>query len=259
MIAMDHAIPCICLRRPLMSLSLPHKQNEDNVTMPPTPSNLSAAGKHLASMIDHTFLKQDGTARDVERLCGEARDYGFCAVCVLPALLPVAVANLKGSSVIPCTVAGFPLGASTTASKAFEAGEAAAAGAREVDMVLAVWAIRDRQFQRAQLDIASVVKAAGPGCNIKVIIEACLLTDEEKITACRLAVAAGARFVKTSTGLAGGGATISDVRLMRATVGPQIGVKASGGIRSAGEAAALLEAGANRLGTSAGIAIVTQS
>jgi deoxyribose-phosphate aldolase len=220
---------------------------------------LSAEGKHLASLIDHTYLKQDGTARDVERLCEEAKLYGFCAVCVLPALLPVAVACLKGSPVIPCTVAGFPLGAATTASKAFEAGEAAATGAREVDMVLAVWAIRDRQYNLAQADISAVVKAVGHGCGVKVIFETCLLSDEEKITACRLAVDAGARFVKTSTGLAGGGATVADVRLMRTAVGPGTGVKASGGIRTRGMALAMVQAGANRIGTSAGISIVTES
>jgi deoxyribose-phosphate aldolase len=156
-------------------------------------------------------------------------------------------------------VAGFPLGASTTASKAFEAGEAAALGAREVDMVLAVWAIRDRQYQIAQADISAVVKAAGPGCGVKVIFETCLLSNEEKITACRLASDAGASFVKTSTGLAGAGATVADIRLMRAAVGPEMGVKASGGIRTRGEALAMVEAGANRIGTSAGITIVTHS
>jgi deoxyribose-phosphate aldolase len=227
--------------------------------MSTVPQKLSPAGKHLASLIDHTLLKPDSTAREVERLCEEAQTYGFCAVCVLPALLPVAVECLKTSRVIPCTVAGFPLGASTTASKAFEAGEAAAAGAREIDMVLAIWAVRDRQFQRARADIAAVVKAAGPGCGIKVILETCLLTDEEKVTACRLAVDAGASFVKTSTGLAGGGATVPDIRLMRATVGPATGVKASGGIRTSSDAEAMVKAGATRLGTSAGIAIVTQS
>lgn len=218
---------------------------------------LTEQGRLLAPLIDHTLLSPATTPSDVERLCAEARLYGFCAVCVLPALLPVAVAGLKGSTVRPCTVAGFPLGATTSASKAFEAAEAAAAGAREIDMVLAIWAIRSRQYARAREDMAAVVKAAGPECGVKVILETCLLSDEEKVTACRLAEDAGVRFVKTSTGLAGGGATVGDVRLMRATVGNRLGVKASGGIRTAADAVALVQAGANRLGTSAGIALVT--
>ena len=220
---------------------------------------LSTPGRTLAPLIDHTILKPDSLRQDVERLCREARFYGFATVCVLPALLRVAVECLEGSAVMPCTVAGFPLGASTTASKAFEAEEAAAVGAREVDMVLAVWAMKEGRYQHVQDEIAAVVKAVGPRCGVKVILETCLLTDDEKITACRLAVAAGARFVKTSTGLAGGGATVQDVRLMRATVGPETGVKASGGIRTLAQAQAMIQAGANRIGTSAGVTIVTQS
>lgn len=220
---------------------------------------VSLAGRTLASLIDHTLLKPDATRAQVERLCREARFYGFGAVCVLPALLPTAVKCLAGSPVIPCTVAGFPLGASTSASKAFEAGEAAAAGAGEIDMVLAVGPVKEGRFADAQNDIAAVVKAAGRHCGVKVILETCLLTDDEKVTACKLAVAAGARFVKTSTGLAGGGATVHDVRLMRATVGPDMGVKAAGGIRTLADAQAMVEAGANRIGTSAGVAIVTAS
>jgi deoxyribose-phosphate aldolase len=184
---------------------------------------------------------------------------GFAAVCVLPALLNVAAACLEGSPVIPCTVVGFPLGGSTTPAKAFEAQEASKAGAREVDMVLALWALRDRRYSRVREDMSSVVKAAGPGCAVKVILETCLLSNEEKIIACKLALEADVRFVKTSTGLAGGGALVDDVRLMRATVGPNMGVKASGGIRSLAQAMALVEAGANRIGTSAGVDLVTQS
>ena len=213
----------------------------------------------MAPLIDHTLLKPDSGRRDVERLCREARFYGFGAVCVLPALLSTAVESLKGSAVIPGTVAGFPLGASTTATKAYEAGEASVAGAREVDMVLAVWAVKEGRYRLAQDDIAAVVNAVGPHCGVKVILETCLLTDDEKIAACKLAVAAGARFVKTSTGLAGGGATAHDVRLMRATVGPETGVKASGGIRTLADAQTMVQAGANRIGTSAGVIIVTQS
>ena len=223
-----------------------------------TDPQLTDHGKRLAPLIDHTLLKPTATPQDVVRHCQEARRYGFAAACVLPALLPVAVAALEGSAVLPCTVAGFPLGASTTATKAFEAAEAARHGAREIDMVLALWALRDRQFARVREDMAAVVKAAGPACAVKVILETGLLTDEEKTTACRLAEEAGVRFVKTSTGLAGSGATVADVRLMRAAVGPAVGVKASGGIRSPADALALVQAGANRLGTSAGINLVTQ-
>lgn len=212
---------------------------------------------HLAAMIDHTLLKPDATGRDVERLCAEALQYGFAAVCVNPALLPVAVENLRGSPVIPCTVAGFPLGATTTAVKAFEAARAADAGAREVDMVLAIWAIKQRSYEAALNDMKAVVDAAGPACGVKVILETCLLTDEEKVTACTLALEAGVSFVKTSTGLSSGGATPGDVALMRATVGKRAGVKASGGIRTLADAEAMVKAGANRIGTSAGITIVT--
>jgi deoxyribose-phosphate aldolase len=208
-------------------------------------------------MIDHTLLKPEGTARDVERLCADAITYGFAAVCVNPWLLPTAVRALAGSSTIPCTVIGFPLGATTPASKAFEAGEAAAAGAREVDMVLAIGAIKQKAYEVALADIRAVVRAAGSSCSVKVILETCLLNDEEKVLACQLALEAGARFVKTSTGFSTGGATLHDVTLMRTTVGARAGVKASGGIRTLAEAEAMIAAGANRLGTSAGISMVT--
>lgn len=213
--------------------------------------------RRLAATIDHTLLKPEATVSDVEQICQEALTYGFAAVCINPALLPTAVNALRGSAIRPCTVAGFPLGATTTASKAFEAGEAAAAGAREVDMVLAVGAIKQRDYTRALHDIRAVVRAAGPQCDIKVILETCLLTDEEKIISCQLALEAGAHFVKTSTGLSTGGATLHDVALMRAAVGTRTGVKASGGIRSLAEAKAMLAAGASRIGTSAGVSIVT--
>lgn len=219
--------------------------------------NLTDPGRRLAAMIDHTLLKPEGTARDVERLCEDAIAYGFAAVCVNPWLLPTAVRALAGTPTIPCTVIGFPLGATTPASKAFEAGEAAAAGAREVDMVLAIGAIKQKAYEVALADIRAVVRAAGSSCSVKVILETCLLTDEEKVTACQLALEAGARFVKTSTGFSTGGATLHDVSLMRATVGSRAGVKASGGIRTLAEAEAMIAAGANRLGTSAGISMVT--
>lgn len=220
-------------------------------------ANIPESRRRIAAMIDHTLLKPEATVHDMERLCQEALDYGFAAVCVNPALLAPVVAALKGSATLPCTVAGFPLGATTTASKAFEAGEAAAAGAREVDMVLAIGAIKQKDYARALTDIREVVRAAGAQCSVKVILETCLLTDDEKVTACKLAMEAGARFVKTSTGLSTGGATPHDIALMRATVGSHVGVKASGGIRSLADAEALIAAGANRIGTSAGITIVT--
>ncbi len=213
--------------------------------------------RHLAAMIDHTLLKPEATARDVERLCEEAVAYGFAAVCINPALLAIAVRSLANTNPIPCTVVGFPLGATTTASKAFEAGEAADAGAREVDMVLAVGALKQKDYAATLNDIRHVVRAAGTSCSVKVILETCLLNDEEKVTACKLALEAGARFVKTSTGLNSGGATPHDVALMRATVGTRAGVKASGGIRTLTDAEAMITAGATRIGTSAGIAIVS--
>lgn len=211
----------------------------------------------LAAMIDHTLLKAEATAQDVERLCSEAILHGFAAVCINPSLLAVAVKTLKGSHVIPCTVAGFPLGASTTASKAFEAGEAAETGAREVDMVLSVGALKQRNYNYVLKEFKAVVAAVGNDCGVKVILETCLLTDEEKRVACTLALEAGVRFVKTSTGLSSGGATPHDIALMRAIVGCRAGVKASGGIRTLADAELMIKAGANRIGTSAGIAIVT--
>ncbi len=222
--------------------------------------NLTDSGRCLAAMIDHTLLKPEGTARDVERLCEEAIAYGFAAVCVNPWLLPTAVHALSGTpTILPCTVIGFPLGATTPASKAFEAGEAASAGAREVDMVLAIGALKQKAYETVLSDIRAVVRAAGSSCSVKVILEICLLNDEEKVRACQLAVEAGAHFVKTSTGFSTGGATLHDVRLMRTTVGSRAGVKASGGIRTLAEAEAMIAAGANRIGTSAGISIVTPS
>lgn len=219
---------------------------------------MTERGRALAPRIDHTILKADAGPADVERLCAEARAYGFAAVCVHSALLPVTVKALAGSSVVPCTVAGFPFGAMSSRIKAFEAADAAALGAREVDMVLAIWALKAGLRQTVYEDIAGVVRAAGSACPVKVILENCLLTDAEKREACRIAVDAGARFVKTSTGLASGGATVDDVRLMRATVGPAMGVKAAGGIRTFADALALVAAGADRLGTSTGVKLVTE-
>ncbi len=215
---------------------------------------------NLAGRIDHTLLKADATPEDAERMCREAREFGFAAVCTYPALLPWVVAGLRHSSVRPCTVVGFPSGATATSLKAAEAAWAVEQGARELDMVLAIWALKSGRIDLAGADIAAVTAAvAGSGCAVKVIIETCLLTEEEKVTACRLCMEHGAAFVKTSTGMAGGGATVADVRLLRATVGACLGVKASGGIRTRADAEAMLAAGADRIGTSSGVAIVMET
>jgi deoxyribose-phosphate aldolase len=209
----------------------------------------------IAKMIDHSLLKPDATASQIERLCDEARKHGFGAVCVNPSFVPLCHERLAGSDVKIATVIGFPLGATTSASKAFEAAEAVRNGASEIDMVLAVGRLKGGETEAAEEDIASVVRAV-PGVPVKVILETGLLTDEEKVLACRLAREAGAAFVKTSTGFGPGGATEADIKLMRETVGEGMGVKASGGIRDAASALVMIKAGANRLGTSAGVAIV---
>jgi len=221
-----------------------------------TPPPLTAASS-LAGLIDHTLLQPCTTPADAQRLCEEALTYGFCSVCVYPALLPAVARHLAGTTVIPCTVVGFPHGANLAGTKAAEAEAAAANGAREVDMVIALWALKSGQYTLAGADIHGVVNATGPGCAVKVILETCLLTDDEKILACKLAMDNGAAFVKTSTGLSSGGATVHDVELLRRTVGSAMGVKASGGIRTTRDALAMIAAGASRLGTSAGIQIVT--
>lgn len=211
--------------------------------------------KTIASMIDHTLLKPEATPAQVERLCAEAAEYHFASVCVNPVYIPLAARLLKGTSVKVCCVVGFPLGAIAPEQKAAEAASCAAMGAEELDMVIHVGAAKAGDWALVQRDIEGVVKAAA-GHTVKVIIETCLLTDEEKVKACEAAKAAGAHFVKTSTGFSTGGATTHDIALMRKTVGPEMGVKASGGIRDYETAMAMIEAGANRIGASAGIAIV---
>lgn len=218
---------------------------------------LTEQGRLMAPLIDHTLLKADAATDAVIRLCHEATHYGFAAVCVSPSMLPVAARELAGSPVRAGTVVGFPFGYATPEVKAFETRNAVANGAAEIDMVLAIWALKDGRHDCVLSDIRAVTTAAA-GRPVKVILETCLLTDQEKVVACRLAVEGGARFVKTSTGLAGGGATVEDIRLMRQTVGPDVGVKASGGIRALADAKRFVEAGANRLGTSSGVAIVSQ-
>lgn len=214
----------------------------------------------IARFIDHTLLKPEATPAQIERLCDEARRYGFAAVCVNPVYVRLAAERLQGAEVAVCSVVGFPLGAMTTAAKVYEARQALADGASELDMVIHVGALKAGDYERVQEDIAAVADVCHKGgALLKVIIETALLDDAEKVTACRLAQAAGADFVKTSTGFAGGGATAEDVRLMRQTVGPRMGVKAAGGIRSYADALAMIEAGANRIGASAGVRIVEQA
>ncbi len=215
-------------------------------------------GTTLASTLEHTLLKPDATPQQIEQLCAEARDYGFVSVCVNPDYVQQAAVLLMGSPVLVCTVIGFPLGANTTAVKVYEAEQALAQGARELDMVLPLGRLRAGEFEAVYRDVAAVVAtchAANARC--KVIIETAVLDDAQKVGACLLAQQAGADFVKTSTGFAGGGAAVADVTLLRATVGASIGVKASGGIRTADAARALLAAGANRLGTSASVQLVS--
>ncbi|CAI8725784.1 Deoxyribose-phosphate aldolase [Bacillus licheniformis] len=212
--------------------------------------------KQIARMIDHTALKPDTVKSEIEALCKEARVYGFASVCVNPCWVKLCAELLKESEVKVCTVIGFPLGAAIPETKAFETRQAIADGAGEVDMVINIGALKDRDTGTVEHDIRAVTDAADGKALVKVIIETSLLTDEEKRLACELAVKAGADFVKTSTGFSGGGATVRDIKLMREAVGPDIGVKASGGVRDKESALAMIEAGATRIGASAGVSIV---
>lgn len=209
----------------------------------------------INQLIDHTLLKSNSTQAQIDTLIDEAIEYEFASVCVNPTWVSYAKQRLQNSPVKVCTVIGFPLGANTSEVKAFETANAVENGADEIDMVINIGAAKDGRFDEVQSDIAAVVQASG-GKLVKVIIETCLLTDDEKIKACKAAMAAGADFVKTSTGFSTGGATVSDVALMRQTVGSDLGVKASGGARSLEDVKQLVEAGANRIGTSSGVAIV---
>lgn len=210
----------------------------------------------LNRMIDHTILKADATKDDVMKIIEEAKNYHFYSVCINPTWVSMAAKELKGAPVAVCTVIGFPLGATTSEVKAFEVKNAIENGADEVDMVINIGELKDGNYDKVQKDIEAVVAAAKDQALVKVIIETSLLEREEKIKACELAKAAGADFVKTSTGFSTGGATVEDVKLMRETVGPEMGVKASGGIHNAKEAMAMIEAGATRLGASSGVAIM---
>ncbi len=210
---------------------------------------------NIANMIDHTILKAVATKEEVVSICKEAIENNFFSVCINPAYVSLAKKELEGSSVKVCTVIGFPLGANTSEVKAFETKDAIKNGADEVDMVINIGAMKDGNYELVKNDIKAVVDASDKKALVKVIIETCYLTDEEKIKACELAVEAGADYVKTSTGFGTGGATVSDIALMRKTVGKDIGVKASGGVRNTQQAKDVIEVGATRIGASASIDI----
>lgn len=220
------------------------------------PPKSDPSPKEVARYIDHTLLRPDAERDQIEQLCREARTHDFFSVCVNSANVRLAASFLSGSRVKVCAVVGFPLGAGTPGSKAYEAREAVRCGADEIDMVLNIGAMRSRDYALVTDDIAKVVKAV-PGKIVKVILETGMLSDHEKVIACALSRVADAAFVKTSTGFGPGGATAEDIALMRAVVGPEMGVKASGGVRSYEDALAMLRAGANRLGCSSSVAIVT--
>ncbi|MBH5318666.1 deoxyribose-phosphate aldolase [Paenibacillus sp. GSMTC-2017] len=211
----------------------------------------------VGAMIDHTILKADATKAEIIHICKEAREHKFATVCVNAGWVELAAKELEGSGVGITTVVGFPLGATTTASKAFESTKAIEDGATEVDMVLNIGLLKSGDLEAVQRDIEGVVAACKGKVALKVILETGLLTDEEKVIACELCVNAGADFVKTSTGFGHGGATAEDIALMRKTVGPDLGVKASGGVRDLETALQMLRAGATRIGASASVAIVT--
>jgi deoxyribose-phosphate aldolase len=211
---------------------------------------------NIASLIDHTLLKAEATAPQIEQLCKEAAEYNFASVCVNPAWVSLAAKQLENSEVKVCTVIGFPLGAATSETKAFETSDAIEKGAGEIDMVLNIGALKSGLEDVVKSDVEAVVAAAKGKAIVKVILEVCLLTDEEIQLASRLSKEAGADFVKTSTGFSTGGATVEAVRLMRETVGPELGVKASGGVRSLEDVEQMVEAGATRIGASSGVQIM---
>ncbi|BBH22249.1 deoxyribose-phosphate aldolase [Paenibacillus baekrokdamisoli] len=220
-------------------------------------SSAATGGAELASYFDHTLLKPESTFTDIVRLCGEAKQYHFATVCVNPYWVPDAAELLKGSDVGITTVIGFPLGATSTLAKMNEARDAIAAGATEIDMVLNVGALKSGRLEEVVKDIRGVVDSCKGRALVKVILEVGLLTDDEKVKACELCKLAGADYVKTSTGFGPGGATVADIALMRKTVGPEMGVKASGGVRDLATVRSLIAAGATRVGASSSVAIVS--
>ena len=213
--------------------------------------------QNIANMIDHTVLKAFSTREDVIKVCNEAKEHGFFSVCINPTHIELAKKELEGSNVKVCTVIGFPLGANTSEVKAFETKDAISKGAHEVDMVINIGALKDKNYDLVYNDIKAVVDAANKEALVKVIIETCYLTDEEKKIACELSVKAGADYVKTSTGFGTGGSTPEDIKLMRDVVGPTVGVKASGGVRTTEDAIKVIDAGASRIGASSSISIAT--
>ncbi|HEY1403912.1 MAG TPA: deoxyribose-phosphate aldolase [Pyrinomonadaceae bacterium] len=220
----------------------------------------TASARDWASLVDHTLLKPEASETDIERLCGEAAQFHFASVCVNPTWVRASACHLRGTNVAVCTVIGFPLGATLPDVKAYETRRAIFDGAREVDMVINVGALKSGDDCAVEYDIRQVVEAAHEqGVLVKVIIEAALLTDDEKVRACQAAKRAGADFVKTSTGFAKGGATVADVALMRRTVGQEMGVKAAGGVKGLDDARAMVEAGATRLGASVGVKIAQEA
>lgn len=212
----------------------------------------------LARYIDHTLLKPDAKEGDIIKLCKEALEYKFASVCVNASHVKLAYSFLQGTEVRVCTVVGFPLGATTKETKAFEASQAIENGAAEIDMVINIGALKSGKLDAVKEDIREVAGVCKDKALLKVIIETCLLTDEEKVTACLLSMEAGADFVKTSTGFSVSGATVEDIKLMRRTIGPNMGVKASGGIRNLESALKMIEAGATRIGASASVSIVNE-
>lgn len=242
------------LNKTFLSVPTP-KLISSNISSLSTSSISNASAMELAPLIDHTLLKPEATEDQINKLCKEAKEYKFASVCVNPSHVSLSAKLLQGSGVMVCTVIGFPLGATTSETKAFEARQAIAQGADEIDMVINVGALKNKEFDRVENDIRAVVQACN-GKTLKVILETSLLTDEEKIKACELSVKAGANFVKTSTGFGGGGATAEDIALMRKVVGPKLGVKASGAIRDTETALKMVKAGANRIGASASVSIV---
>ncbi len=244
-----------CIIRNSNNVSQILRAGADRIGCSPGFVNLPPEAQKIASMIDHTLLKPEATVTQIRNLCSEAKRFGFASVCVNPGYVSLCRKELEGTGVKVCTVIGFPLGATTTLTKAFETRDAIANGADEVDMVINIGQLKSKNYSYVEDDIRAVVEAA-TGKTVKVIIETALLTDDEKVKACQLAKSAGAHFVKTSTGFAKGGATVHDVELMRRTVGPSMGVKASGGIRDFETAKAMVKAGATRIGASASVAII---
>jgi len=214
---------------------------------------------NIASMIDHTLLKPEATEDMIKKLCDEAKEYGFVAVCVNPFYVKKAKELLEGTNVKVATVVGFPLGANVKEVKAFETKKAIEDGAEEIDMVINIGALKNKDYETVKEDIKAVVEAAGDKAIVKVIIETCLLTDEEKVKACELAKESGAHYVKTSTGFSKAGAKVEDVKLMKKVIGEDMKVKASGGIRDYETAKAMIEAGASRIGASSSVKIIQEA